>query len=78
MLINYLAQKVDVLFHFPTRSHLGQNLWQDCVHNGIYIKIPLIQLAQNWAGAELPYIADCQMVPLLAYVFTGDFLLLLV
>jgi len=31
----------------------------------MYIKIPLIQLAQNWAGAELPYIADCQLVPLL-------------
>jgi len=42
----------------------------------MYIKILLIQMAQNWTGAELPYIADCQMVPLLTCIFTGDCLLL--
>ena len=32
LLINYLAQKVDVLLHFPSRSQYTCNsLWQDCV-----------------------------------------------
>jgi hypothetical protein len=39
----------------------------------MYIKIPLIQMAQNWAGAELLYVAECRIVPLLTSVFTGDF-----
>jgi len=33
---------------------------------------------QYWTGAELLSILNCQMVPLLTQVFTGNFLLLIV
>ena len=37
LLMNYLARKVDVLFHFPSRSQYiwDMNLWQDCVEYNV-------------------------------------------
>ena len=43
----------------------------------MYSKTPLIWLTQDWTGAELSNIPDYQTVPVLTYVLTGTFLLLL-
>jgi hypothetical protein len=42
-----------------------------------YSKIPLIQLAWDWTDSGLLDVPNYEMVPILTYILTGNFLLLL-